>query len=508
MIVYERNSMNLKLDAASIQNAVRKLQFRTKAFIDGKFVAAQSGQTFTTENPATGKPLAEIAACDAPDVDRAVKAARKAFDSGVWSRMKPGERKRVLLKWADLLEANAFELALLDTLEAGKPIGDCATMDIPDTIHCIRWHAEATDKLYDHVSPTGPENLALILREPVGVVGCVIPWNFPAQMAAWKLGPALATGNSVVLKPAELTSLSAIRMAELAAEAGVPAGVLNVVPGLGEAAGQAIGRHMDVDMVAFTGSTEVGRYFLKYAAESNLKRIILECGGKSPQVVFEDAPDLDNVANNAVGAAFWNMGENCSCGSRLIVHKKIKDELLARLVKLAKTWKVGDPLDPENRLGAMIEKPHLEKVLGYIAAGKAEGAKLIMGGKRILEKTGGYFVGVTIFDEVSNRMKIAREEIFGPVLSVIPFSTEEEAITLANDTNYGLAASLYTQDLNRAHRAARAIRAGTVSVNCFSEGDITTPFGGFKTSGFFGRDKSIWAHQQYTELKTIWMQLN
>ncbi len=500
--------MNLKLDAASIQNAVRKLQFRTKAFIDGKFVAAQSGQTFTTENPATGKPLAEIAACDAPDVDRAVKAARKAFDSGVWSRMKPGERKRVLLKWADLLEANAFELALLDTLEAGKPIGDCATMDIPDTIHCIRWHAEATDKLYDHVSPTGPENLALILREPVGVVGCVIPWNFPAQMAAWKLGPALATGNSVVLKPAELTSLSAIRMAELAAEAGVPAGVLNVVPGLGEAAGQAIGRHMDVDMVAFTGSTEVGRYFLKYAAESNLKRIILECGGKSPQVVFEDAPDLDNVANNAVGAAFWNMGENCSCGSRLIVHKKIKDELLARLVKLAKTWKVGDPLDPENRLGAMIEKPHLEKVLGYIAAGKAEGAKLIMGGKRILEKTGGYFVGVTIFDEVSNRMKIAREEIFGPVLSVIPFSTEEEAITLANDTNYGLAASLYTQDLNRAHRAARAIRAGTVSVNCFSEGDITTPFGGFKTSGFFGRDKSIWAHQQYTELKTIWMQLN
>jgi len=499
--------MNLKLEAASIQNAVRKLQFRTKAFIDGKFVAAQSEKTFTTENPATGKPLAEIAACDAPDVDRAVKAARKAFDSGVWSRMKPGERKRVLLKWADLLEANAFELALLDTLEAGKPIGDCATMDIPDTIHCIRWHAEAADKLYDHVSPTGPENLALILREPVGVVGCVIPWNFPAQMAAWKLGPALATGNSVVLKPAELTSLSAIRMAELAAEAGVPAGVLNVVPGLGETAGQAIGRHMDVDMVAFTGSTEVGRYFLKYAAESNLKRIILECGGKSPQIVFEDAPDLDNVANNAVGAAFWNMGENCSCGSRLIVHRKIKDELLARLVKLAKTWKVGDPLDPENRLGAMIEKPHLEKVLGYIATGKAEGAKLIMGGKRILEKTGGYFVEVTIFDEVSNKMKIAREEIFGPVLSVIPFTTEEEAIALANDTNYGLAASLYTQDLNRAHRATRAIRAGTVSVNCFSEGDITTPFGGFKTSGFFGRDKSIWAHQQYTELKTIWMQL-
>ena len=499
--------MNMKLEYSAVKSAARKLRFRTQAFIDGKFVNAQGGKTFTTENPATGQPLAQIAACDAPDVERAVKAARRAFETGTWSRMKPAGRKKVLLKYADLLEANASELALLDTLEAGKPIGDCATLDIPDTILCIRWHAEAIDKLYSQVSPTGPENLGLILREPVGVVGCVIPWNFPAQMAAWKMGPALAAGNSVVLKPAELTSLSAIRMAELAAEAGVPAGVFNVVPGLGETAGQALGRHRDVDMVAFTGSTEVGRCFLKYSAESNLKRIILECGGKSPQVVFADAPDLEVVANNAVSAAFWNMGENCSCGSRLIVDKCIKDELVSRIAKLAKAWKVGDPLDPQNRLGAMIEKPHLEKVLGYIEAGKAEGAKLTLGGRRILEKTGGYFVEVTIFDEVSNRMKIAREEIFGPVLSVIPFSTEEEAVAMANDTNYGLAASLYTRDLNRAHRVARAIRAGTVSVNCFSEGDITTPFGGFKESGFAGRDKSIWAHEQYTELKTIWMQL-
>jgi gamma-glutamyl-gamma-aminobutyraldehyde dehydrogenase len=497
----------MKLEYSAVKSAAQKLKFRTKAFIDGKFVNAQGGKTFTTENPATGQPLAQVAACDTHDIDRAVTAARRAFEAGTWSRMKPADRKKVLLKYADLLEANASELALLDTLEAGKPIGDCATMDIPDTILCLRWHAEAIDKLYNHVSPTGPENLALILREPVGVVGCVIPWNFPAQMAAWKIGPALAAGNSVVLKPAELTSLSAIRMAELASEAGVPAGVLNVVPGLGETAGQALGRHLDVDIVAFTGSTEVGRYFLKYSAESNLKRIILECGGKSPQVVFADAPDLEVVANNAVGSAFWNMGENCSCGSRLIVHKRIRDELVARIAKLAKTWKVGDPLDPQNRLGAMIEKPHLEKVLGYIEAGKAEGAKLTLGGRRILEKTGGYFVEVTIFDEVSNRMKIAREEIFGPVLSVIPFSTEEEAVAMANDTNYGLAASLYTGDLNRAHRVARALRAGTVSVNCFSEGDITTPFGGFKESGFAGRDKSIWAHEQYTELKTIWMQL-
>lgn len=497
----------MKLEYSAVKSAAQKLKFRTQAFIDGQFVNAQSGQTFLTENPATGQPLARVAACDAPDVDRAVRAARRAFEAGTWSRMKPADRKKVLLKFADLLEAHADELALLDTLEAGKPIRDCATMDLPETVLCIRWHAEAIDKLYDHISPTGPENLALIVREPVGVVGCVIPWNFPAQMAAWKIGPALAAGNSVVLKPAEQTSLSAIRMAELAAEAGVPPGVLNVVPGLGETAGQAIGRHRDIDMVAFTGSTEVGRYFLKYAAESNLKRIILECGGKSPQVVFEDAPELDVVASHAVAAAFWNMGENCSCGSRLIVHKKVKDKLLDRIVKLARSWKVGDPLDPQTRLGPMIEKAHLEKVLGYIQAGKAEGAKLILGGRRILEKTGGYFVEVTIFDEVSNRMKIAREEIFGPVLSVIPFSTEEEAVALANDTNYGLAASLYTRDLNRAHRVARAIRAGTVSVNCFSEGDITTPFGGFKESGFAGRDKSIWAHQQYTELKTIWMQL-
>ncbi len=499
--------MSLKLESKAIRAAVAKLKFRTSAFIDGKFVKAQSGETFITENPATGQPLAEITACAAADVDRAVKAARKAFDSGVWSRMKPSDRKAVLLKFADRLEANAGELALLDTLEAGKPIGDCATMDIPDTITCIRWHAEAIDKIYNHVSPTGPDNLALILREPVGVVGCVVPWNFPAQMVAWKIGPALAAGNSIVLKPAELTSLSAIRMAELAVEAGLPAGVFNVVPGLGETAGQAIGRHMDVDMVAFTGSTEVGRYFLKYAAESNLKRVVLECGGKSPQVVFADAPDLDIVAANAVSAGFWNMGENCSCGSRLIVHKSIKDKLVAKIAKVAKTWKTGDPLDPSNRLGSMIEKPHLEKVLGYIAAGKAEGARLIMGGKQILQKSGGYFVEVTIFDEVTNKMKIAREEIFGPVLSVISFSTEAEAVVIANDTNYGLAASLYTQDLNRAHRVARGIRAGTVSVNCFSEGDITTPFGGYKQSGFGGRDKSIWAHEQYSELKTIWMQL-
>ena len=499
--------MQLILEYKAIQAAAAELKFRTLAFIDGQFVPARTGKTFVTENPATGRPLTRIAECDAADVDRAVQAARRVFESGAWSRAKPAERKRALLKFAELLEANAGELALLDCLEAGKPIADCVNLDLPDTIHCISWHAEAIDKLYDRVSPTGPENLGLVLREPIGVVGCVVPWNFPAQMVAWKIGPALAAGNSVVVKPAEQTSLSALRMAELAAEAGLPAGVLNVVPGFGPTAGQAIGRHAQVDMVAFTGSTEVGRLFLKYSAESNLKRIILECGGKSPQVVLADAPELELIAQNAVSSAFWNMGENCSCGSRLIVHETLRSQLVDRIATLARRWKVGNPLDPDTRVGSLIEKPHLEKVLGYIEAGKADGAKLVMGGQRILQNTGGYFVGPTIFDDVTNQMKIAREEIFGPVLSVIPFSAEEQAVAIANDTNYGLAASIYTKDINVAHRVARAIRAGTVSVNCYSEGDITTPFGGFKESGFAGRDKSLWAHEQYTELKTIWIQL-
>jgi gamma-glutamyl-gamma-aminobutyraldehyde dehydrogenase len=500
--------VNLELNRNSIDQAVAELSFRTQAFIDGSFVDACSGKRFVTENPATGKPLTEIAECEAADVDAAVSSARRAFEQGHWSRSAPSERKTTLLKFAELIEQHVGELALLDALEAGKPIRDCVEIDLSETVDCIRWHAEVCDKLYDHISPAGPGNLGLIRREPVGVVGAVTPWNFPALMAAWKLGPALAAGNSVVLKPAELTTLSALRMAELAAEAGLPNGVLNVVPGFGPGAGEPLGRHLDVDMVAFTGSTEVGRMFLQYSAESNLKRIILECGGKSPQVVLSDAADLDAVAEHAVNAAFWNMGENCSCGSRLIAHQSVKDALVEKVTGLAATWRVGDPLDPATSVGAMIEKPHMDKVLDYIEAGRSEGARLAMGGNRAAEDLGGYFVDITVFDDVTNRMKIAREEIFGPVLSVITFASEEEAVQLANDTNYGLAASIYTSNLNTAHRVAGAIRAGTVSVNCFSEGDITTPFGGYKESGFAGRDKSIFAHEQYTELKTIWMQLD
>jgi 4-(gamma-glutamylamino)butanal dehydrogenase len=379
-------------------------------------------------------------------------------------------------------------------------------IDIPETAVAIRWHAEAADKLYDQVAPTGPENLGLIVREPVGVVGTVIPWNYPAMLAAWKLGPALATGNCVVIKPAKQTSLSLLRMAELAADAGLPDGVLNVVPGPGETVGEAIARHMGVDAVTFTGSTEVGRKFLGYSAESNVKRVMLELGGKSPQVVMGDVADLDHVAAHAANAVFWNMGENCSAGTRLIVHKSVKDALMEKLLAATRQWIVGDPLDPATRIGPMITHGHMELVLSYIEAGRKEGARLVVGGNQVLAETGGYFIEPTIFDNCRNNMKIAQEEIFGPVLATIEFETEEEAIAVANDTPYGLAASLHTDNVNVAHRVARALKAGTVAVNCYGEGDMTTPFGGYKLSGFAGHDKSVHAHEQYTELKTIWMQ--
>ena len=481
--------------------------FRTQAFIDGAFRDASSGETFPTENPATGELIAEVAAGDAADIDAAVRAARRAFDDGRWSRLAPADRKKALLRFADLLEAKTDELATLDALEAGKPITDTREVDLPETVKTFRWYAEAIDKVFDAVAPTGPDALGLIVREPIGVVGAVVPWNFPILMAAWKIAPALASGNSMVVKPSRLSSLSAIRMAELATEAGVPDGVLNVVPGPGGSAGAALGRHMDVDKVTFTGSTEVGRLFLHYAAESNLKEVTLECGGKSPAVVLASPPDMDIVVEQVLFGALMNMGENCSQGSRLIVHRSVQAELVERLAEGLASWPVGDPMDPATRVGPMIERPHLDKVLGYIAKGRDEGARVVTGGSRVLEDSGGYFVAPTIFDGVRNDMSIAREEIFGPVLSTIPFETEEEAIRLANETSYGLAASVYTRDLDAAFRVARALRAGTVGVNAYSEGDITTPFGGYKQSGFGGRDKGLEAFDQYTEKKTIWVTL-
>ncbi len=495
--------MNLETNKRSVAS----LTFRTKAFIGGRLVDSVSGKAFATQAPGTGERLAEIAECDAPDVDAAVQAARAAFEKGSWSRLGPAERKKGLLKFADLIEGHSAELALLECVEAGKTIHDCTTIDLPDVVNTLRWYAEAIDKVYDQVSPTAPNALGLIVREPVGVAAAVLPWNFPAMMAAWKLGPALAAGNSIILKPAEQTSLGTIRLAELAACAGIPDGVVNVVPGYGPTAGQAIGRHPGIDMVSFTGSAEVGRLFLRYAAESNLKQVVLECGGKSPQLVLGDVADLDNVARNAVFAGFWSSGQNCSCGSRLIAHKSLKDRLVQKVVDVSQEWRVGDPLDPATRLGPLIDRGQLDRVMGYIATGRREGANLVSGGKQVLEHSGGAFVEPTVFDNVRNTMTIAREEIFGPVLSVITFDTEEEAIALANDSSYGLAASVYTDDVNAAHRVARAIKAGVVAVNCYSEGDITTPFGGYKQSGFGGRDKSLYALDQYTQLKTIWMHL-
>ncbi|UVL77361.1 aldehyde dehydrogenase [Pseudomonas putida] len=478
-----------------------ELQLRTQAFIDGEFRDAISGRTFVTTNPATGKQLAEVAACDVNDVNVAVAAAKRVFEEGTWSKMQPNDRKHVLQKFAQLLEDNAHELAVLEALDSGKPVSECQTVDVPETIHTIRWHAELIDKIYDATAPTGNAAVTMVVREAIGVVGLVLPWNFPLLMLAWKIAPSLAAGCSIVVKPAKETTLSALRVAELAHEAGIPAGVFNLVPGGGREVGEAIGRHMDIPMVSFTGSTDTGRLFLKYAAESNLKRIVLELGGKNPAVVMNDCEDLDEVAQFVTAGAFWNMGENCSASSRLIVHKDVKDELLGLMAKHLKDWKLGDPMDPDNRLGAMVSKSHFEKVKSYLEYAAEHKLSIVQGG----ETEEGVFVQPTIVDNVGRDNKLFVEEIFGPVLSVTSFETIDEAIELANDTIYGLAASAYTGSLRNALRLSREIRAGVVTVNCFGEGDVTTPFGGYKESGFGGRDKSIWAHDQYTELKTIWI---
>ncbi|MBA6095542.1 aldehyde dehydrogenase [Pseudomonas juntendi] len=477
------------------------LQLRTQAFIDGEFRDAISGRTFVTTNPATGKQLAEVAACDVNDVNVAVAAAKRVFEAGTWSKMQPNDRKHVLQKFAQLLEDNAHELAVPEALDSGKPVSECQTVDVPETIHTIRWHAELIDKIYDATAPTGNAAVTMVVREAIGVVGLVLPWNFPLLMLAWKIAPSLAAGCSIVVKPAKETTLSALRVAELAHEAGIPAGVFNLVPGGGREVGEAIGRHMDIPMVSFTGSTDTGRLFLKYAAESNLKRIVLELGGKNPAVVMNDCEDLDEVAQFVTAGAFWNMGENCSASSRLIVHKDVKDELLGLIAKHLKDWKLGDPLDPDNRLGAMVSKSHFEKVKSYLEYAAGQKLSIVQGG----ETENGVYVQPTIVDNVGRDSKLFVEEIFGPVLSVTSFATIDEAIELANDTVYGLAASAYTGSLRNALRLSREIRAGVVTVNCFGEGDVTTPFGGYKESGFGGRDKSIWAHDQYTELKTIWI---
>ena len=494
-----RSAQDWKKDA-------EKLSIRNQAFINGKYVAAKSGKTFDRINPATGQNLAKIAECDAADVDAAVKSARAVFEKGSWRNEAPAKRKKVLLKFAELINKHRDELALLETLDMGKPINDSYNIDIPGSAACIAWYGEAVDKMYDEVAPTPENALALVTREPMGVVGAVIPWNFPLMMAAWKLGPALATGNSIVVKPAEQSPLTALRVAELAAEAGLPEGVLNVVPGYGPTAGKAIGMHMDVDCVAFTGSGEVGKLFLQYSGQSNMKRVWLECGGKTPNIVLSDCADIDKAATAAAFGIFFNQGEVCNAGSRLIVDEKIKDRLLEKIFKVGETLQPGDPLDPSTKMGAIVDKTQLERVMGYIKKGKDEGAKVVFGGDQVRQNTGGYYVQPTVFDKVKNDMTIAREEIFGPVLSTITAKDDEDAIRIGNETTYGLAAAVWTRDISKAHRAARKLRAGVVWVNCFDEGNIATPFGGFKQSGI-GRDKSLHSLDKYVELKTTWISL-
>ncbi len=488
------------------QKLADALSLRHQAFIDGRYVDAASGQAFDCISPIDGRVLARVAECGAVDIDRAVVAARRAFDAGKWSDAAPRHRKKVILKFAQLLEQHAAELALLDSLDMGKPVGDALNVDVAASVRCMAWTGEAIDKVYGEVAATGPDELGLVTREPLGVVGAIVPWNFPLLMATWKIAPALAMGNSVVLKPSEKSPLSALRIAELAMEAGIPAGVFNVVPGFGKEAGEPLALHMDVDGLVFTGSTAVGKHLLTCAGRSNMKRAYMECGGKSPNLVFADAPSLDRAAKAAASGIFYNQGEVCTAASRLFVQREIKDAFVAKVAEYGQRMQPRHPLDPGAPMGAMVDEGQTRRVLDYIAKGRAEGGRVVIGGERLQTVDGGCYIAPTIFDGIEHGHTIAREEIFGPVLSVIAFDTEEDALRMANDSDYGLAAGVFTSDLSRAHRVARKLRAGSVWVNYWDGGDMTAPFGGYKQSGN-GRDKSLHAFEKYTEVKATWINL-
>jgi acyl-CoA reductase-like NAD-dependent aldehyde dehydrogenase len=485
----------------------RGLNLQTRPFIGGRFDDAAAERAFDCVSPIDGKRIASLAEVGARGVDAAVAAARKAFDAGSWANMAPRARKKVMLKLAALVDQHREELALLDTLCMGMPISISNGYCVQWLINSLEWYGEAIDKLYDEVAPTDRSVLAYISKEPVGVVGAVLPWNWPMGLLGWKIPPALAAGNSVVLKPDEQTSLSALRFAALVQEAGIPEGVFNVVTG-GPAAGEAIGRHADIDVVGFTGSTEVGKLFMKYSAESNMKPVWTECGGKGPNIVFADAPDLAVAAQTAAFAIFLNTGQVCAAGSRLIVEESARDQVLEIIKGVGKQLAPADPLEAPTMLGPLAKASQLDRVLGYIDAGRKEGAKLVAGGSRARVETGGYYIEPTVFDAVRNDMRIAQEEIFGPVLSTITFRTIEEAVKIANTSTYGLTGAIWTQNLSKAHRIARAIRCGTVAINSYNDDahDITVPFGGYKQSGF-GRDKSLHALDKYTQLKTTWVTL-
>ncbi|MET9403644.1 aldehyde dehydrogenase [Kitasatospora sp. NPDC002965] len=487
------------------QRRARELALPTAHLIGGTQEPG-GGATFEVVSPRDGRVLAEVAAGGDAEADAAVAAARRAFDHGPWPRTAPADRGRALQRLADLVELHRDELALLISLEMGKPVAEARDIELRAVAATFRWYGQLADKLVDEAPHTPGDALALVTREPVGVVAAVVPWNFPLTMAAWKTAPALAAGCTVVLKPAEQSPLSALRLGALAVEAGLPAGVLNVLAGQGPEAGRALGRHPDVDALAFTGSTEVGRHFLRYAADSNLKRVWLELGGKSPNIVLPDAPDLDRAAATAAWGIFFNQGEMCTAPSRLLVHRAVADRVVDAVVARARTLRVGDPLDPATEMGPLVTAAHRERVLGHVGAAHEDGARLRAGGAATLAETGGHYLLPTVFDRVAADARLARDEVFGPVLAVQVFDTPEEAVRLANDSVYGLAAGLWTADLSTAHRMSRALRAGTVWVNCYEEGGLEVPFGGVKQSGH-GRDKSAHALDKYTDLKTTWIRL-
>ena len=495
--------MNTKIDWHARAKA---LNIDGRAFINGKRVDALDRVKFECYSPIDNRKLADIASCAIADIDLAVAAARHAFDAGVWSNLNPRERKKTMIRFADLMLENREELALLETLDMGKPITASLNVDVVSAANTIKWYGEAIDKVYDEIAPTAHNTLAMITREPLGVVGAIVPWNYPLLMACWKIAPALAAGNSVVLKPSEKSPLTALRLGDLAVEAGIPAGVFNVVPGFGAEAGTPLAMHMDVDCIAFTGSTAVGKKIMVMAGQSNLKRAWCELGGKSPNIVFADCKDLNRAAESSASSIFYNQGESCNAPSRLLVERSIKDEFVKKLLLELMKYQPGDPLDEVTTMGAMVDYIQMENVLKYIETGKKEGAKLLAGGMQVKTKTGGFYISPTIFDDVTNDMTIAAEEIFGPVLAIIAFDTVDEAVKIANETPYGLASAIWTQDISKAHLVARRLRAGTVHVNSYDEDDITVPFGGYKQSGN-GRDKSLHALEKYTELKTTWIKL-
>lgn len=481
-----------------------ELELPTDPWIAGKPVPETHGGRFQRINPATGSELAQIGECDAADVESAVSSARQTFQSGDWQYLSPTGRKERMQRWASLIREHNDELALLETLDTGKPIGETTTADVPACAATIDWYAEAIDKLYDEVAPTGGDSHTTITREPVGVVVAVVPWNYPLIISSWKIGPALAAGNSVILKPAEQSSLASLRLAELAHQAGIPGGAFQVVTGRGHITGEALGRHPDVDVVAFTGSAEIGKRFLVYAGESNMKRVALECGGKSPQIVARDCPDLDRAAAAIAGSIWYNQGETCHAGSRVIVDRAVRDDLLKRVEAWLPNFEPGDPLDPATPVGALIEAEHMERVQDYLRLAPEEGARLRVGGEPVRQDSGGYYMRPAILDQVEPQMRVARDEIFGPVLAVLDCDGLDEAVRIANDTEYGLAASVWTNSIGAGHRAARAIRAGTVWINTYDQSSVVTPFGGYKQSGI-GRDRSLHAFDKYTEMKTTWL---